>query len=120
MFIILYKYRLVYPIERRIIISKITRIYGAAERATLDRYFVNRYAHGHVSKDKAMCQIDEHVYNKLVEETGSSTNNPIKMLRNWKAAFDRSMVDIKKEDAINALFEEPSWLSKAVRSIFRR
>ena len=100
--------------------SKITRIYGAAERATLDRYFVNRYAHGHVSKDKAMCQIDEHVYNKLVEETGSSTNNPIKMLRNWKAAFDRSMVDIKKEDAINALFEEPSWLSKAVRSVFRR
>ncbi len=100
--------------------SKITRIYGAAERATLDRYFVNRFAHGHVPKDKAMRKIDERVYNKLVEETGKSTNNPIKMLRNWKVAFDRSMVELKKEDAINAMFKEPSMLSKAVRSIFRR
>ena len=100
--------------------SKITRIYSAAERATLDRYFVNRFAHGHVPKDKTMHRIDERVYNRLVKETGKSTNNPIKMLRNWKVAFDRSMVELKKEDAINAMFKEPSMFSRAVRSIFRR
>lgn len=100
--------------------SKITRIYNAAERATLNRYFVNRYAHGHVKKDKVTQNIDSQLYKVLVEESGPSTSNPIKMLKSWKRAFDQSLAVIKTEDSLNSLFREPSMLSKIISSIFKR
>lgn len=99
--------------------AKISRIYTAAERATLNRYFVNRYAHGHVKKDKVTQSIDSQLYKVLVEESGPSTSNPVKMLKNWKRAFKQSMEVIRTEDRINSLFKEPSMFSQIISAIFK-
>lgn len=49
--------------------------------ATKDRLDVRRL------KNRRLEGIDKHFYDCLVKESGPSTNNPIKMWKNWKKAY---------------------------------
>ncbi len=53
--------------------------------ATKDRRDVRRFKNG------ASNEINERFYRCLVNESGPSTNNPIKMLKRWKKAYDANM-----------------------------
>ena len=81
------------------IYPRISSIVGA----TLDRFDVRFPCR--VDKDPVQREFIRH----LIEKSGKSTNNPIKMIKNWKRAYD---ANLKKNMMISNLKDTMAKSSK--------
>jgi len=58
---------------------------NAAIGATMDRIDVRKLS------GKTLIREDDIFYKNLVNESGVSSNNPLKMIRNWKKAYSANL-----------------------------
>lgn len=58
---------------------------NAAIGATMDRIDVRKLS------GRTLVREDDMFYKNLVNESGASSNNPLKMLKNWKKAYSANL-----------------------------
>ena len=67
--------------------------------ATMDRIYVRRH------NGKSTDAISNRFYEKLVSESGSSTNNLVTMFKNWKKAYNANLKKNVMISKINDMFK---------------
>lgn len=67
--------------------------------ATMDRLYVRRY------NEKNTDIISKKFYEKLVAESGSSTNNLVTIFKNWKKAYNANLRKNMMISKINEMFK---------------
>lgn len=93
---------------------KILRTISAVRCAVSDRIMITRGAKGKYPLD------NENYYNKLVNISGPSTNNPKKIAKSFYAAYQHNLERIKYTEQILNMFKKPPLMTRIFHRIFEK
>lgn len=93
---------------------KILRNISAARCALSDRVMITRGAKGKYPFD------NENYYHTLVKISGPSTHNPVKIAKNFHAAYQHNLERIKYIEKMMSMLEEPSLMTKIFNRMFKK
>lgn len=93
---------------------KIFRMISAARCAVADRYYITRGAKGKYPMGS------ENYYNILVCESGPSTHNPVKVVKNLYAAYQHNANRIKRTEQMMHMFDRPSLPVRIFHRMFKK
>ncbi len=93
---------------------KIFRTISAARCAVADRYYITRGAKGKFPMNS------ENYYNILVKQSGPSTHNPVKVMKNLYTAYQHNLKRIKSTEDFMNMFEPPSLASRIYHRMFKK
>lgn len=93
---------------------KIFRTISAARCAVADRIIITRGAKGKYPYG------DERYYNHLVQVSGPSTHNPVKIAKNFRLAYQHNLERIKNTEQILNMFEPPSLMTRIYHRMFKK
>ncbi len=86
--------------------------------ATKERKFISQNA---CMKNRQNLEtMDRKYYQDLVNTSGPSVHNPIKVLKNWRKAYIDNLERNKLIDEINKPFKKPTLIKKIITKLFKK